>query len=70
MDPGMCPEELKNLSFVEEQVIARNYPIIVVFKIKGHQYGYRGNVISFAQDVQELATQLPHKIKDLDSIVG
>lgn len=69
MDPGEVPEELKGLTFIEEQVIARVHPMITVFKIKGHQYAYRGNVISFAQDVQEIATQLPHKVKDLNSVI-
>ena len=69
MDPGSVPEELSQLTFVEEQVIARSHPLITVFKVKGHQYAYKGNVISFSQDVKELATQLPHKIKDLDSVV-
>ncbi|KAK3918290.1 Ribonuclease 3 [Frankliniella fusca] len=69
MDPGEVPEELKGLTFIEEQVIARVHPMITVFKIKGHQYAYRGNVISFSQDVQEIANQLPHKVKDLDSVI-
>ena len=69
MDVGEIPEELQGLTFIEEQLIARIHPMIVVYKLKGHQYGYKGNIISFPQDVQELALQLPHKIKDLNSIV-
>lgn len=69
MDPGEVPEELKGLTFIEEQVIARVHPMIMVYKLKGHQYGYKGNVICFSQDVQQFATTLPHKISDLNSIV-
>jgi len=69
MDPGDAPEELIGLTFIEEQVIARVHPMITVYKLKGHQYSYKGNVISFPQDVQELAVQLPHKIKDLNSVM-
>ncbi|KAK3931894.1 putative transcriptional regulator SLK1, partial [Frankliniella fusca] len=70
MDPGEQPEELKGLTFIEEQVIARVHPIITVFKVKGHQYAYKGNVISFSQDVQEIANQLPHRVKDLNSVIS
>lgn len=69
MDPGDVPKELQVLTFIEEQIIARIHPQITVFKVKGHQYAYKGNVISFPQDVQELAVQLPHKVKDLNSVV-
>lgn len=50
MDPGDVPEELK-LSYLEEQLIAKIHPIVSVFKIKNHQYGYKGHVINFPQDV-------------------
>ncbi|KAK3907212.1 hypothetical protein KUF71_002902 [Frankliniella fusca] len=69
MDPGEVPEELKELTFIEEQVIAKVHPMITVFKIKGHQFAYKGNAISFSQDIQEIATQLPHKVKDLNSVI-
>jgi len=71
MDPGDIPDELQNLSFVEEALIARVHPIISVFKLKGHhQFGYRGNVINFVQDVNSFAKKLPHNIDDLQSIIN
>ncbi|KAE8745030.1 hypothetical protein FOCC_FOCC008342 [Frankliniella occidentalis] len=68
MDPGPVPEELRGLSYVEEQLIARVHPIISLYKIKGHQYGYSGNIINFSQDVGEFAKKLPHRITDLTTI--
>ncbi|KAK3932677.1 ATP-dependent DNA helicase [Frankliniella fusca] len=60
MDPGDVPEALSGLTFIEEQLISKIRPIISVFKLKGHQYGYRGN---------EIASQLPHRVEDLDNII-
>lgn len=69
MDPGPRPPELEGLTFLEQQLIARVHPVVCVYKIRGHQYGYSGNVISFPQDVQEVASALPHRVQDLDSII-
>jgi hypothetical protein len=70
MDPGDVPSELKDLTFIEELLIARVHPLISVFKLKGLQYGYRGNVINFPQNVQKFATQLPHPKENLLAIVN
>ncbi|KAK3923264.1 ATP-dependent DNA helicase [Frankliniella fusca] len=70
MDPGEVPEELKELTFIEEQLIAQIHPIISYFKLKGLQYGYRGNVINFPQHVNEFAKELPHKIGQLAAVVN
>ncbi|KAJ1518875.1 hypothetical protein ONE63_011522 [Megalurothrips usitatus] len=70
MNPGEVPEELQGLTFTEEQLIARVHPMITVFKLKGHQYGYKGNIINFCQDVKSFAKVLPHNINDLSSIIN
>ncbi|XP_052131986.1 uncharacterized protein LOC113213282, partial [Frankliniella occidentalis] len=70
MDPGNVPAVLRGLTFVEQQLIARIHPVVCVYRIRGHQMGYRGNVISFPQNVNELALSLPHRIQDLTSIVA
>ncbi|KAK3931974.1 ATP-dependent DNA helicase, partial [Frankliniella fusca] len=69
MDPGEVPEELKDLTFIEEQLIARVHPLISAFKLKGLQYGYSGNVINFPQNVAEFVKKLPHRIEDLPSVL-
>ncbi|KAJ1524613.1 hypothetical protein ONE63_011097 [Megalurothrips usitatus] len=69
MDPGEQPPELKGLTFIEEQLIARISPVLSVFKLKGHQFGYTGNVINFSQDIKQLAKKLPHRLEDLSSVI-
>lgn len=70
LDPGMIPPELRGLTAVEQQLIARVHPVVCVYKIRGHQYGYRGNVINFPQSVNELARTLPHRLQDLTSMLA
>lgn len=69
MDPGPVPDVLQDLTFIEEQLIARVHPFVSVFKLKGLQFGYKGHVISFRQDVDKFAMQLPHKLQHLQSVV-
>ncbi|KAK3917404.1 ATP-dependent DNA helicase RRM3 [Frankliniella fusca] len=69
MDPGTVPDVLSGLTYVEEQLIARIHPVVSLFKIKGHQFGYSGNVINFPQKVENFAKVLPHKVTDLASVV-
>lgn len=70
MDPGIVPPELQGLTYVEEQLIARVHPLMSIFKLKGNaQFGYRGNIINFPQNVNEIASQLPHRVEDLKSLI-
>ncbi|KAK3920379.1 ATP-dependent DNA helicase [Frankliniella fusca] len=69
MDPGVVPSELMGLTFVEQLLIALIHPVLSVFKLKGCQYGYKGNVINFLQDVKSFATMLPYRIEDLNSVL-
>lgn len=69
MDPGVVPVQLLNLTIVEQSLIAMIHPVLSVFKVKGCQYGYRGNVINFLQDVRGFASKLPHRIEDLSCIL-
>jgi hypothetical protein len=70
MDPGTVPPELSDLTYLEEQLIARIHPVISVYRIRGHQIGYRGQVINFPQDVKVFASSLPHRIMDLTSVLA
>lgn len=71
MDPGEQPEELKKLSYIEEQLIAQIHPVISVYRIKGNQFGYSGQVINFPQDISTFSHRilLPHSIKDIANII-
>ena len=53
------PDELKGLSQLEEILIARIYPLITVYTVKGGQQKGSKHVINFPQDLNRLATQLP-----------
>ena len=44
MDPGEVPEELRDLTQIEEMLIAQIFPIVSVYCLHGGQYAYRGNV--------------------------
>ena len=53
------PDELKGLSQLEEMLIARIYPLITVYTVKGGQRKGSKYVINFPQDLNRLAMQLP-----------
>ncbi|CAG8703771.1 42153_t:CDS:2 [Gigaspora margarita] len=59
MDPGKIPNELQGLTEVEEMLIAQVFTVMSVYNLCRGQQGYRGNVINFSQDIQELTTCLP-----------
>src|SRR6185436_3185858 len=69
MDPGEVPEELQGLTEIEEMLIARVFPVMSVYRLRGGQHGYRGNVINFPQNVKEFATHLPQSPLQLDVLI-
>ncbi|CAB4420703.1 unnamed protein product [Rhizophagus irregularis] len=69
MDPGEVPDELRDLIEIEEMLVARVFPVMLVYRLRGGQHGYRGNVINFPQDVQEFASKLPRHPSLLDVLV-
>jgi hypothetical protein len=69
MDPGEVPEELKTLTEIEEMLIAQVFTVIMVYRLRGGQNGYRGNVINFHQDIQEFTNRLPRSPSSLDILV-
>ncbi|KAK3918367.1 Jacalin-related lectin 18 [Frankliniella fusca] len=46
MDPGELPNELKDLSYVEQQLIAKVHPVVSVFKIKKGEQLNLSNIIT------------------------
>ncbi|KAI3906030.1 hypothetical protein MKW92_041985 [Papaver armeniacum] len=69
MDPREVPVELCRLTDLEKILIARVHPIMSVYRVKGQQYKYGGNVINFVQDVSSIAKVLPCKPEDLSAIL-
>lgn len=71
---GQTPDCLKDLTIIEEILISRNRLYSKVFKInakKAHsQYKYKGNVISFQQNPDDLLTLLPcnHQLENVQII--
>jgi hypothetical protein len=59
MIPSSVPQQLKDLTQVEEMLIARALPIMRVYIKPGGQRGYSGQCINLPQNVKELATSLP-----------
>ncbi|RGB26573.1 hypothetical protein C1646_599356, partial [Rhizophagus diaphanus] len=69
MDPGEVPDELQNLTEIEEMLIVRVFPMMLVYRLRGGQHEYRENVINFPQNVQELARKLSRHPSSLDVLV-
>ena len=70
MIPSPVPPELQDLTQFEEMLIARAFPIIQLYtKPKGGQFAYKGHVLTFPQNVQQLANVLPRCPKDLPVIL-
>jgi len=69
MDPSEVSYELRDLSEIEKMLIAQVFPMISVYKLRGSQHGYRGNVINFPQNVQEFVSKLPRHPSSLDVLV-
>lgn len=69
VDPGPVPEELRNLTYIECMLIARVHPVVSIYRIKGAQYGYRGHVINFKQNISEYIKKLPIHPRDLPSTI-
>ncbi|KAI3924837.1 hypothetical protein MKW98_031088 [Papaver atlanticum] len=55
--------------YLEKILIARVHPVMSVYRVKGQQYKYGGNVINFVQDVSSIAKVLPCKPEDLSAIL-
>nr|GAT48229.1 ATP-dependent DNA helicase [Mycena chlorophos] len=65
---GLCPPELSDLTFLEEQCIARARATRCMFKLElgpTGQYASRGNVCVFPQDPTSLVEQLPPPLSAL-----
>lgn len=58
------PPEIANLTEVEKRLLSRIIPFVKIIKLCGRfgQYGFKGQTVLFAQDVAEIAEQLPLNI--------
>jgi hypothetical protein len=60
---------LPQLSQAEEMLIALAMPIMKVYRLKGGQRGFKGNVINLPQDIAAMAQALPRLPGELPMIV-
>ena len=60
MNPGHIPDELRDLTYMEQILIAQINPIMQVYKLRGQQFAFKGNCISFRQDIRTYTRVLPH----------
>eukprot|EP01083_Nonionella_stella_P158783 517231_1 len=68
MIPCDIPDELKDLTMLEELLIAKACPILRAYIKSGAYRGYSGHVINVPQDISEFATRLPRKVSDVPMI--
>lgn len=68
LDP--VPKCLKDLSYIIQMMIAQIHPVILIiykwwpqihplYRIRGSQYGYSKNVISYKQNIESFISRLP-----------
>ena len=69
MDPGKLPKEIEGLTEIEEMLIAQVFTVMTVYRLKGGQKSYRGNVINFPQDISEFTTRLPRDPSTLNVLL-
>ena len=69
LKPSPVPSELKNLTSLEERLIARVCPIAKCVRLKGGQRGYKGHVINVEQKIEYIAETLPRLPSEVDLII-
>ena len=68
MNPGPVPDELKNLSMIEQQLISRISPCINVHLLKHGGLASSGHCVTFPQSIDEAATILPRLPEEINII--
>ena len=66
---GEVPQELQDLTDIEEMLISQIFPVVSVYKLPRGQYAYQENVINFSQDVKEFITHLLRDPSLLDLLI-
>ena len=51
MNPENVPKELQDLIEIKEMLITRVFSVMSIYRLRGGQYEYHGNVINFPQNV-------------------
>ena len=68
MDPGYMPEELKDLTLVEQQLICRLAPAISLHMLKHGGLAAKGHCVTFPQSIDEPAQIFPRLPEEINII--
>ena len=68
MDPGEVPDQLANLTVVEQQLICRLFPAIQVHMLKHWGIAANGHCVTFPQNVNEPSQILPKLPSEINLI--
>ena len=68
MDPGIMPEELKEMSMVEQQLICKIAPAISIHMLKHGGLASKGHCVTFPQEINEPCQILPKLPKEISII--
>lgn len=63
------PDDLPELTQIEEMLIARVYPFVEIRSIRGQQYRYSGHVINFLRATGRVYRELPLLPQHLDIVM-
>ncbi len=66
---GPVPVELQGLTQVEEMLISRVMPMMMLYRLPHGQYGYRSHIINLPQVISSFATSLPRLPSELDVVL-
>src|ERR1700761_6886012 len=69
MDPGVVPECLRNLTQMEEMIIAKAHCHMIMKRVRGHQYHYTGHAVCFWQNNVRFIDTLPSLPKHVDIVL-
>ena len=63
IDPGKVPDELQGLTEIEEMLIAQIFTVMMIYRLRGGQNGYKGNIINRYTRLHKEASTEPFDIR-------
>ncbi|KID81516.1 ATP-dependent DNA helicase PIF1 [Metarhizium guizhouense ARSEF 977] len=69
MDPGIVPDCLRDLTQMEEMVIAKAHCHMIMKRVRGHQYHYTGHAVCFWQSNVTFIDVLPSRAQHVDVVL-
>jgi hypothetical protein len=69
MDPGVVPSCLRDLTQMEEMIIAKAHCHMIMKRVRGHQYHYTGHAVCFWQNNVTFIDALPSLPKHVDIVL-